>query len=538
MNAILLGLYAVLFGVLGLLLGTAGAFIALLLPGLRDRVGGYFERASATTLYRPSITFGEGNDLLYKRRGYDADQGAEVIGSGDGQLEIANPDDSIWSFHGTPLAIVDEFFGVAIDQTHLIPSEEYEHHQRENTLWVGDIMEWTNRAGKLAAPAFAAVPKAGVPGKLESVRRLFGRGEEADHPDTTTELFAKAQQGHNETAMWKQALVPLGAFVLTFLLWWFGAKYGPGGGSSQSPRTVGSSLLLLLGLPSTSSLADAVRDRINAIRARLQTDGDDDSQQVEKEDGGRGLAARLASAAPSPRTVGFGILAAIAVLATLVLLYVLFLFFGPLGLAIVLFTFGIGFAIFPFSGPLLNKRLPTAIAERLAGLYLRMGLLPYDNPNLELTTDGHRFVDGDGDGPRYRLAGQHVGLTINDEDIRDLYGNRAETATEVEIRASEGKPEVTGIPQGYVETDTLTYDRVKAFIPKDPSSDYLYARLDRIMQPFLNANIGNRSRKALEKAKEEYGGGRAPMDMRQILWASFGGMVFGSVIGYLMFFGL
>jgi hypothetical protein len=221
-----------------------------------------------------------------------------------------------------------------------------------------------------------------------------------------------------------------------------------------------------------------------------------------------------------------------------VVLLVLLSFFGPFGLFFVLGAFLVGFSIFPFSGPLLHKRLPAGVAEHLGGVYLRLGILPYDNPDLELSTDGQRFVEGDGSGQRYRLAGKHIGFTIDEDDIEDLFGDRAERASRVEARVPETDVgEVDGIPRGYAETGGLTFDRVKGYAPEDPDDDNLYARLDRVMAPFQQANVGSRSKKALENAKEAYGAGWRELNLKQILYASLGAAVIGMGSGYVVFFG-
>ena len=534
MDLILLSMFVVLFGVLGLLLGTGGAMVALLVPGLRTPVAQYFERASATTLSRPAFTFGDSSDLLLKRRDYDADQGSEVIASGSDQLEVANPDSSIWSFHGTPLSIVDEFYGVAIDQRHLHPGEVLQDHIQEGTLWVGDFWGWINQQAELAAPAYAPVPKDGQPGTLQAVRTLFWGGEEADHPDTVKTFVAKAHEARNDTAVWKQLLVPAAFLVLGFGLLWFAAKFGPSSSGNQPPaRDVGAGMLLLA-LPN-------VRDRLAGLWGRLTArlgairDRDEQREKDGEQRDGDGAAGRR-SVLPPPRRVGLVLVGLVGLAIAMVVLYVMLLVFGPIGLFFVLGAFLIGFGIFPFGGPLLNKRLPTPLAERFAGVYLRLGLLPYDNPDLELSSDGQRFVEGDGSGPRYRLAGQHVGFTLASDSIEELFGNRADSASAVRSRANAGDNDIVGIPSGYTETSALTFDRIHGYIPEDPSDTHQYARLDRVMAPFQGANVGSRSKKALENAKEEFGAGWQELNTKQILWASLGAAVFGMAAGYIVFF--
>lgn len=525
MNFILLALYTILFGVLGLLVGTAGSIIGLLIPGLRDRLGPYFEDAAGTTLHRPAITFGESSDLLFKRRLYDADQGAEVISSGGDQLELANPDASIWSYHGSPLSIVDEWFGVVIDQRHLHPGETITSHLKESTLWVGDYWDWMNGRGYLAAPAYAELDTAGPAGKLQAVRTLFWGGEEADHPDTVKEYVAKANQGRKQSKMWKQLLIPLVFFVVTFGMLWFASQYGGGGGGgSPAPTPVGGSRALLLAAtptPGTTEESDG--------------GGEDDSGDSTGDNDTDSGGWSLRSIGKKVATVVGGLVAA-GVLA--VVLFALLTYFGPLGLLFVLSAFLTGLAVFPLSGPLLNKRLPTAIAERLGGLYLRLGLLPYDNPDFELSTDGQRVVEGNGNGPRYRLAGKYVAFTLDEDSLEELFGERADQASTVDARQDAGKPDITDLPSDYTTSTGLTYDRVKAMVPDDPSDDKVYLRLDRMTAPFRDANVGLRSRKALENAKEEYGAGWQDLNTKQILWMSFGMGILGLIMGYLVFFGL
>lgn len=528
MNLLLLALYTILFGVLGFLLGTAGSIISLLIPRLRQPVAEYFERAAATTLYRPSITFGESNDLLWKRRHYDADQGAEAIDSGGDQLELANPDSSTWSFHGSPLSIVDEFFGVVVDQRHLHPGEVLETHLRESTLWVGDYWEWINGQEFLAAPAYAPVDKSGAAGKLQAARAIFWGAEEADHPDTTKTFVAKAHEARKDSAMWKQLLIPLAFLIVAFGLMWFAAKYGGGGGSTQAPTSVGSAALLLAGIPSLRSSSDDDQD----------DDVDDENEDDDDGEESRDPVGWVREHKPSARQTMVGLFAIAGIGAAALVLLFLFVFFGPLGLCFVLSSFAIGFAIFPFSGPLLNKRLPTTVAERLAGLYLRLGLLPYENPDLELSSDGQQFVEGDGSGPRYRLAGQYVGFTMDSEDVEGLYGNRGVSASTVDNQDAAGGGEVSNVPSDYVESDAFTFGRVKGYIPEDPDEEYRYVRLDRIMAPFEKVNIGQRSQKALETAKEEFGAGWQDLNTKQILWMSLGMAVLGLGMGYVVFFGL
>ena len=240
----------VLAAVFGLLSGFMSTVLATGAGKFGERVAGLLEAGAAATLYRPSITFAESTDLLLRRRIWDAERGAEILPTGEDEIEIADPGDAIWSWHGQPLNVVDEVFGLAFDPRHMAVGEVLRKHRQRGELYVGDLTKWRLNQGTVAVPGYAKIPREATRFALDAARELVWGAEEGDHPHTAIEFFKKSQEGRISKSVSRQLLLPLGALVLGFGLMWFAAKYGPGGGGGGGSTIVnwGSTLPFVLSL--------------------------------------------------------------------------------------------------------------------------------------------------------------------------------------------------------------------------------------------------------------------------------------------------
>ena len=220
----------VLGAVLGVLAGFMGTILATGAGAFGERVAGLLRAGAAATLFRPSITFAESTDLLLRRRIWNGERGAEVLPQGGEEIEIADPGDAIWSWHGQPLSVVDEVFGLAFDPRHMAVGEVLRKHRQRGELYVGDLTKWRLNQGTVAVPGYAKIPREATRFALDAARELVWGAEEGDHPHTATEYFKKSQEGRISKSVSRQLLLPLVALVVGFGLMWFAAKYGPGGG--------------------------------------------------------------------------------------------------------------------------------------------------------------------------------------------------------------------------------------------------------------------------------------------------------------------
>lgn len=484
--------------ILGSTLGLIVPLVLVQLPGIGERVAAMLRASAAATLYRPTLTFGDSTDLLLRRRTWSNELGREVVAGGDDDVVIDNPASAIWPWHGQPLTIVDELFGVAFDPRHAAAGEPLRQHILDGTLLLGSLREWMRGAKAMAVPAYSEVPRQATRVVLEGARPLLWGAEEGDHPAYAEELFKKSQAGRVDVSGARQFLLPFGALLLTYGLMWVGGQWGPsgnGGGGGIVP--IGGALWLLLGG------AGGVRSVLKKLV---------------------GLVVVVA--------LGGGFAAAT---------YGLYLLFGPVVAIIMALSFLFGASLFPFGGFLIWWRFPKSLAELVAGYYLRFGLIPYDDPVFELSTTGYDVVEGAdgsiGGDERYRLETRWVGFSIAPDSLEELFDGLYETPREIEARKPAAVTDggVAEAPPGYVASPGLEVEGVQGFIPTDLDENTLYVRTDRAMSPFRTAQQGGRVYKSVEVAKEKYGAGWKPLGERWIYILTIVGGICGLLFGYLSF---
>lgn len=518
--------------IVGAALGIVVPLVLVQLPGTSRRVGRLLRAAAASTLYRPTITFGDSTDLLLRRRSWNDELGREVLPGGDDEIVIENPGNAIHAWHGQPLTLVDELFGIAFDPRHAAVGEQLRERILEGTLNVGSIREWMGGREHVAVPAYAEIPRDAYRVALEGARSLLWGYEEGDHPDYAEEIFKKSQAGRVDASRARQMMLPFAALLITYGLMWVGAEWGPTGGGGGGPNIIpigGSVGFLLLSLRRPRPLA-WLRRRFSRSESPDVDDVPDDDG--EGDDGGAppggGLLTRLLVAIA---LLGFG-----AGFAGIV--FLLYQFFGLLVTALLTVAFLIGALLFPFGGFLLWWRFPASIAEIIASYYLRFSLLPFREPVFEFAIGGYDVIEGtdvDGDA-KYRLATRWVGFSLSDE-LEELFAGLYETTAQVEARAPEAVADggVTDVPTGYVASPGLEVEGVQGYVPKNPDEDVLHVRTDAAMSPYQYAARGSRTYKAIEVAKEKFGAGWQALTDRWVwgLVITFG--VLGLLFGYLSF---
>jgi len=511
---------------LGILLGPLG--IGLLIGAASDdrgrKIGDWTVGIGLQSIWRPSLTFNAGNELTLKRRSYDEEHDEQKITFGGltGGVErfLDDPQNRLHEFFGTPFGFVDEWFGIVFDPRDATVGREHTH--------ANDVGDYENRKvsskGDLHESVLGVFEIGGdrVGVNLPDVWALVGGSFDAQGVRQIREYYKKSQAPKAQTSALRQLLVPVGTFIAIVLLGIFAAGQGASGGgaaasaaaSTANDTTVGVnpedlSVLLL----SILGLGDWERRNIVVAGAGVL--------------GALGIAAMLLFAFPMWVPI-LGISLPLGVWALLAL--------------------GGGMAVLPITAAWFGRSLG-GVGMVLGKLFLTIGLLGYDRPIITLTRDDRYELREYGDRddwavkPRfYRFALTRLGVGLENRD--KVWGEDVvESPARVDemTRPLDQSPVTDGgadlAPSGYATTEQISQAGTVAHVPKTVDEDATYVRTDLTTGWFFDAGQnGKLMTAALERAKEEFGGGQKPVSDKYILGASLVAMVLGAAFDYLVFF--
>lgn len=510
----LVHLFLVLFFLLGLFLGPL--FLAIstraFSPGRGRAIGRWAIRLAFKSVYRPAVTFNAADELTLKRRSYDEDHNAEYIRFG-GLLNsvkryVHDPQDRIHSFYGVPFGFVDELFGVVVDPRDVALGRAL-RTERENNQYTHRIDD-----GEQLHEAVKAVfdlPQGQIGVRLADAITLVGGSFDSQVIDRIREMYEKSQSPKTTTAPLLKLLLPLAAFIGVVMMGSFIAGQGTAGGGGGGGGTltggnvsrigVGASMLLLLAMPHPRDInwRDVVVGGGYAVL-------------------GVGFAAFMVVAMP----VEF----------TLLLIPL------PLGAwAVVMMALGIG--IVPFVAFWFGRSLG-GLGVGLGKLYLIIGLLPYEHPVVEYREGEYTIVEYDSrewaiEPKWYRFAFTRIGISF--DNCEDNWPDGTTLSyPEVEAMADAADKDLEA-PTGHVATELIGLADIRGFVPEKPDEDAVFVRTDRTTGWLLEAGQARRlMAAALQSAKEEFGGGRAPVGDKWILGGMLLGMAGGAIFDMVVFF--
>ncbi len=506
--------FMVLFLVLGLSMGPL--LVAVLSQALSSerapRVARWSIGVGLAAVYKPVLSFSGGNDLTLKRRQYDEDHDYDYLTYGGITSKVKrylhDRPDRYHSFYGTPFAFVEEWVGVPVDPRDVDAGRSLrknrEHSRYEHRVVDGESI-------KESVKAVFERPRGRVGVRLSEVITLYGGSLDAKSLEKLRDFYQNSQSPKDNTSGLLKLMIPVGAFIAVVMMGMFmsggGGAAAPSPGSDNSTITTG---LLLIGM---------------ALPTRSDDDGADESDGGDDDDG---ILEKLKALNWRDVVVaGLGVTVALSVAAVLLLAFpspVSLLGTAlPLGAWCVLF-FALGAGLPPVIARWFGRSLGP-IGMALGKLYLIIGLLAFRRPVIDYDDGEYQVVEYDESGfdvePHwYRFAFSRVGVSFVNDEENWPEGTTLETEQVEEI--ARGGDE-TFAPPDMVRTDKIAVNSIGGLVPQpdDVDEDSVYVRTDRTTGVLAEAGKDRRLlQAAMEKAKQDYGGGAQPISDKWIVGAT------------------
>lgn len=524
----------------GIMLSFTGLLVimALLGPDGRD-LGRKVFSIGLTSVWRPALSVNDVGELILKKRSYNDERNIEQISVGGIDRDLQDPQNRIHYCYGTPLALVDEIFGLVFDQ------RDADIGRVAKRLFEHDDMYYEEERDRRLIErvrAFFEIPQGHRGVRLEAARSLVGGGGVANLADRLIEHYRTSQEPRETTTPLRQMLIPVGTFTLIVLLGWFISSQGGGGGGGLPVRNINIGLVwLLIGLSGVG-----LRRRLIKIDRKLRktlsklslperssgggSSGDDDGDSG----GGRGL--------PSIRLLFVVFLVSML---TLGLAYLPTMFF-PFGVVWKLWaSLLIGLLLLPATAYFLGRSLG-ALGVALGKLYIIIGLLPFDRPVLFLDENEEQKIieaterdDIDiHDLTWYRFAKSWLGFDY--ENSNDVWPgeNTAMDSSEIEaVMVADGGANNDSIPPGYAPTKQISYAGHDGIVPKNIEEDTVYVQTHHTLSWYREVG---RARdllfNAYSYAKEKYGHGTKPISETKIMIITAFMALLAGLFDWLWFF--
>ena len=482
----------------GLFFGGLGLLVFILLPILSIVTGKKTFANVHLWLFmwiyqRAALVFSEHGDVIAKQMEFD-DVGVEKISFDDDVKEFNDPAAALSSWMGFPFALANEEFGLLFDPRHAAIAEKKRDYDERGLKPIKCLSDLRNYGVEEWGPGVFEIPDRYKAWDMTALPAIVDGGERAEYPARVEELYRLSRNPFSSSKPMLKLLVPVAAFIAVFVAMW---QIGGSTDATMSTSAVSFGLLWLL---------------VAAPELDL----------------GRLKSAMLWVVIGITPVALFGLL----VVATTPIFAVL---------AAIMFVVGIMslpmFTLVARASNILSKLLGQMV-------YLKLGLLPYDQPLLEWTPRGYRMREldaldhvDDADMSWFSLAGSQIGFTF--PPTPDAFGPETISHDRLEAHredtVTDGGEETDPTPPGYARS-TLTRDVFGGYVPKRLNQDAFYLHSGIALSRFTDAAMGMKSLKRLLYAKEEYGAGDFGISDRTLLWATMASVVLAAGLGVLIFF--
>lgn len=520
----------------GMMLGVIAFILAPALAGASKhghRLGYYYALLAFATVRRPVIRVGEHLDLSFSKAVRDDKWNAEKPNGSD---TTAYEDPGVWHrLKSYPLAFADDAHGLLFDIRAAAVGQRIEEARNRgdmeisnsNQRFVRAFLEFPTRKRELVNLAY--------------IRRAVTGGADSSLADRVDDYYKKSQAKRGSAVGTLKMLFPLVGLGAGFGLMWIASTQvsrDPGGGGTTI--SVG-----LLGLMlSFASLRDGLkmgRDYLQRFRDWAGPAARRSGEQVQN-----GVVQAVQYVDSHPR-VYYGLLAAIAAVALLIVSYVVVAVLGTIPAALV----GIGIVVGALSVP----AVAWALGPMLGGLgimlatgILSLGFWAYDRPvfdqadesRYELVEASHLGVDVAQNTTWFRLCWSWVGFTFDAEACLDSASMEPKTVEAMADPLTADGGDDAGIPPGYAASNELprANGQWQGYVPANPDqSGTLYAMFTRAAGVMRDVATGRISDRAYRVAKKKYGAGGVSDNDTLILLSTVALAVLGAAFGYLVFFG-
>lgn len=466
------------YGIFAFLVGLLLFFFTPTVP----RILNIFHRLSHLHIYlgarmlkRASIIISEQGDLLLKRMS-PTDIGTEKITFSEMEKEFADPLHAKSSWAGIPFAFGDEVHGFFFSlKDAAVGRREKEARDKDEVVIKATAQEkemyevagWQKAVYELPKKTFELV-------NLNDIRYLITGEERGEYPQTVETFYKNSREPYKDGRSTAQILMLivalLGPFLMMFLLWQQVTQRG-GGGTSVLEG------MLILSLPSTG-LFSKLHDRLKNV----------DWQTVKAK-------------------IIFALKAGLVILPLPSVFVAIGHFASPDTAMILLIYLGIGFFFVPLLVELLkaSDALTSTLSEKL----IKMGLIAYRNPVFVETSKGYEIREysrldvDENQVVRHTLLGRQFGFTF--EPDPELWGTEVADKKKIESTAVTDGGAKTNIPSGYKIIPEKQRAVYGSMVPSKVKHGAYYLWSGVFLQKFRHVATGNKTRKRLEKAKEEYG---------------------------------
>lgn len=542
-----------LFFVLGIALGPL--CLAVLTVALEDdrgqRVSEFAVGLGLKSVWKPVLTFTTSDELTLKRRSYDEKHDSEYLSFG-GMLSgikrvIYDPQDRLHSFYGTPFGFVDELFGIVVDPRDVVVGEYLRRNQAN-----GQYTHRVERNNSLSESVRAVfeIPEGQIGVQLSQASTLVGGSFDSQFLDRIRDIYETSQAPKGETSALKQLLAPVMAFVGVVLLSMFVAgQTASSGGAAPQPAanetTISVGLLVLF--ISTDKARKWLKERYDSLRALI-----DQLQGKQSEHDGPGVLERVEQgldAAGNPHRGNWRhrlVVLALLSVGAVVTLGLFLAFPTTLSLLGIPLPLGIWSVIALLLGMLVPAFVASFFGRSLGGvgmllgkLYITIGLLGFDKPVIDFDGSEYDLVEYDSrdweiEPHWYRFAMTQIGIGF--PNTTGAWPEGTTMHSEV-VKTLGDTGDKHDAPDDCVATDAVKVGDIKGFVPDDPDEDAVHVRTDRTTGWFSEAGQARRLMKsALEKAKQDYGGGQKPVGDKWILGATLASMLMASLFSWAVIF--
>ena len=498
--------------------GFAGLFVipaALSSTRWGSKIGNAYARFIAFALRRPALTVGKRSDLTLRQLSYDDVFSAEEFEAGGVMRKVRRPAENVHRLGSTPLAFVDEEYGVTFDLRDLLLSEKAlslrEDGQLVRTYSVFEDGTPTRVEHFFRAFLEIAERRAMALDLDDSVRPWVDGSEKAHLHERMDEAVRRMFIDRQEDLSFFKLLVPMIGIGAGLLLGFYivGPGQLPGEPVSSSPIDVGA-----IGLVSLTSGRQWLSVQASRVRETLGSGaGGDDGLNIPWWRIGKAL-------------VATGVLAITAGIAIKI---------GMFWSAVIGGSFLAGFAFLPL---LLLVFGALGAGAGLGDLMLMAALMGFDEPVINLRADDRyeiREADALGleDPPKVKVAWTLVGLSCDvDPEAFDGAGATAADLEDVrdQFAADGGRDADECLPTGFESTREIQKAGHHAYLPTNPSTRSTFVRLDMFLARFRDAATGGLLDVAEKEARKQYAAGDPDLSDQRLMVLSLAGTVLGFLL--------
>lgn len=472
-------------------------------------------------LSRPAITVGKHGDLMLRQLSYDEIFDSETMTTDGVERKVTRTAENVHRFSSTPLAFVEEVWGVTFDLRDVLIGR-LEHEHRDDGEMTRTYSEFDDsgrpiRLERFWRGFFELDERPALSMNLnQSVRPIIDGSEKAHWHEQMDEAVRRMFVDREQSLGFLKLLLPGVGLGIGLVLGYYllGPGQMPGGGGNVTD-TISVGAIIPLSF-------ESVREQLTDVYSRVLEHLTNAGEKV--------------SALPW-RTIGI----AVGALSALVLAGLGALTLGVATSIIASAGFIIGFSVLPVLVLVFGA---IGRGASIGELIIMSGLMGLGDPVLDLTEDDkYRFEEADElglvDPPQVKLAKTLIGLSC--EVSPKAFGSAGYDAADVEETrdsvATDGGADLSScLPRNYEPTEQMTKAGHSAFVPADANASKTYVRADKWLARFRDAATGDRLDVAEAEAKKEYAAGDPQLSdgqlMRYTMALAIAGFGFWVVIAF------